>query len=99
MNNNKLDVKEFNDQLQDAYSTSNYGGNWGPCIKMLRKRGYNDQAIEAIIRSKWTRWAADNSVKSYGYNNSADLSRFLDTMTNLDKEVADLVEGTFGGAQ
>ena len=89
-------IKEFNEELQDAYSTSNYNGNWIPSIKMLRKRGYNDQEVEAIIRSKWTRWAADGSGKSYGRNNSADLARFLDNTQNLAVEVADLVKGTFG---
>jgi len=90
------DIKEFNEELQDAYSTDNYNGTWIPCIKMLRKRGYDDRAVEAIIRSKWTRWAADHSDKSYGRNNSADLARFLDNTSNLAAEVADLVQGTFG---
>jgi len=91
------DIKEFNEELQDAYSTDNYNGNWIPCIKMLRKRGYNDQEVEAIIRSKWIRWAADGSGKRYGHVNSADLARFLDTMSDPSEEIADLVKGTFGG--
>lgn len=89
-------IKEFNEQLQDAYSTSNYNGNWSPCIKMLRKRGCDDRQVEAIIRSKWTRWAADGSGKSYGRNNSKDLAKFLNETPNLAAEVADLVKGTFG---
>ena len=88
-------LKEFNEQLQDAYSTDNYNGTWIPCIKMLRKRGYDDLQVEAIIRSKWTRWAADGSNKRYGRVNSADLARFLDGQKNLAVEVADLVKGTF----
>jgi len=91
----KLNVKEFNEQLQDAYSTSNYNGNWSPCIKMLRKRGYDDRQVEAIIRSKWTRWAADESGKRYGHNTSVDLAKFLDTMSDPSEEVAELVKGTF----
>jgi hypothetical protein len=93
--NTKLSVKDFAEQLSDAYSTSNYNGNWSPCIKMLRKRGYDDRQIEAIIRSKWTRWAADGSSKSYGKVNSKDLAKFLDKQSNLAKEVAELVKGTF----
>ena len=93
--NTKLNVKEFNDKLQNAYSTSNYNGNWSPCIKMLRKRGYDDRQVEAIICSKWTRWAADGSGKSYGHANSVDLARFIDLQKNLEKEVAELVAGTF----
>lgn len=88
-----IDIKELNEQLSDAYSTSNYNGNWIPCIKMLRKRGYDDQQVEAIIRSKWTRWAADQSNKAYGKANSADLARFLKDVTLT--EVNDLVKGTF----
>lgn len=91
-----MNIKELNDQLQDAYSTDNYNGNWIPCIKMLRKRGYNDRQVEAIIRSKWTRWAADGSTKRYGRVNSADLARFLDAQKTLEADVADLVRGTFG---
>ena len=93
--NNKLSIQELNENLQDAYSTDNYNGNWSPSIKMLRKRGYDDRQVEAIIRSKWTRWAADGSDKSYGHTNSADLSKFLDTVSNLEKAVAELVEETF----
>lgn len=89
-------IKEFNEELQDAYSTPNYNDNWIPCIKMLRRRGYDDRQVEAIIRSKWTRWASDHANKGYGRMNSADLSRFLDTLENLDVQVADLVKGTFG---
>ncbi len=89
------DIKEFAEELSDAYSTDNYNNNWIPSIKMLRKRGYNDLQVEAIIRSKWTRWAADGSDKRYGRVNSADLARFLDAQTNLEAEVADLVKGTF----
>ena len=91
--NTKLNAQEFSDQLSDAYSTDNYKGNWVPCIKMLRKRGYDDQQVEAIIRSKWTRWAADSSNKAYGHANSADLSRYLENVTLA--EVNDLVKGTF----
>jgi len=89
------DIKEFAEELSDAYSTDNYNNNWIPSIKMLRKRGYDDLQVEAIIRSKWTRWAADHSDKQYGRANSADLARFLDAQKNLAAEVADLVNGTF----
>jgi hypothetical protein len=93
--NTKLNVKEFAEQLSDAYSTANYKGGWSSSIRMLRKRGYDDRQIEAIIRSKWTRWSADGSSKGYGYTNSADLAKFLDNQKNLAKEVAELVQGTF----
>lgn len=90
-------LQEFNEELQDAYSTSYYrDGNWIPCIKMLRRRGFDDRQVEAIIRSKWTRWAADSSENRCGLINSADLSRFLDSVFDLDAQVKELVVGTFG---
>ena len=88
-------VAEFARELADAYSTSNYAGGWGPCIKMLRRHGYNDQQIEAIIRSKWTRWAADASSARYGRATSADLARFLRDVKRLKEQVDYLVTGTF----
>ena len=74
-----------------------YAGGWSASIRMLRKRGYDDRQIEAIIRSKWTRWAGDCSNKDYGRVTSADLARFLDDPRNecTLEEVNLLVAGTF----
>lgn len=90
-------VDQFADELSDAYSTTRYKNGWHASIKMLRRRGYNDRQIEAIIRSKWTRWAADVSDHRYGHHTSADLARFLDshTSTQLKAAVAELVGQTF----
>lgn len=95
--NTQKDITVFADELSDAYSTNNYGGNWKPCIRMLRKRGYNDREIEAIIRSKWTRWADDNTQKRYGKTTSADLARYLDNPRNqcTPEEIAQLIKETF----
>lgn len=90
----RLPVAELSN-LIGGYSLDNYGGDWTACIKMLRKRGMSDREIEAVLRSKWTRWAADASSKSYGKANSADLARFLDTVRDLDGEVKQLVLETF----
>lgn len=90
--------KTLAERLRDAFSTANYQGGWKNCIKMLRKRGYNDTEIEAIIRSKWTRWAAASSGKRYGYNTSTDLAGYLDDPSNgcTQEEVSILVRETFG---
>lgn len=91
------DAKAFAEELSDAYSTSTYGDNWLPCIKMMRRKyAFNDRAIESIIRSKWTRWAADERKNYKGVANSADLARFLDAQPNLVAEVKELVDMTFG---
>ena len=64
------DVKAFAEELSDAYSTPQYLNGWECCIRMLRRRGYNDLQIETIIRSKWTRWACDASNNAYGQHTS-----------------------------
>jgi hypothetical protein len=92
------DIKQFADELSDAYSTDNYvNSNWAPSIRMLRNLGFSDANIEAIIRSKWTRWAADCSNKRYGRNTSVDLYRFLHSMNDLADQVEELTKETFGG--
>ena len=80
---NQKPVKQFAEELKDAYSTSRYRRGWGPCIKMLRKRGMNDELIEAVIRSKFTRWAADAARSDrYGCATSEDLKRALTDTSN-----------------
>lgn len=51
--------KEFAKELSDAPCTKNFKC-WIACIRLLRKRNYNDEQIEAIIRSKWMRWCAED---------------------------------------
>lgn len=89
-------VEQLAERLSDAYSTDRYKGGWAGCIRMLRRRGYNDLQIEAIIRSKWTRWAADSA--STNCAGPAVLAKFLDTYRNdaLKKEVDQLTAETFG---
>ena len=97
-------VRALSERTADAYSWDNYEGHrWPAAIAMLVRRGYSDREVEAIMRSKWTRWAADmaSSRRSYRYGrtSSMDLARFLDTMPADQREaqVALLVAGTFGG--
>jgi|SRR5215467_7617140 len=89
----------------DAYSWDEYNeAGWRSCCRMLAKRGYNALEIEAIMRSKWTRWAVDHATfhvkRADGRHNSADLARFIDdTYPNVARraeEVRSLVIGTFG---
>jgi len=103
-------VNDMAERLSDAYSTDAYRGGWRPTIKALRRRGYDDWEVEAIVRSKWTRWAGDASRKNrYGSYTSADLLRWMDEYENtfidkyglkagkerFAKEVRDMVLGTF----
>src|SRR5262245_10448041 len=90
------------EQTADSYSHDNYGEQrWLAATHMLLKRGYTERQAEAILRSKWTRWAADMATdrgRRYGHVNSADLARFLDTMSDADRaaQVRELTIGTFG---
>jgi hypothetical protein len=93
-------IKELAEELADAYSTDSYKGGWSGCVRMLRKRGYSDHQIEAIVRSKWTRWAGDFSDRPYGYRTSTDLASFLDSMKDKERsEVEALTREHWGGAE
>lgn len=96
---NTIDVAKLAARLSNAYSTDRYRNGWSACIRMLIKRGYNEKEIEAIIRSKWTRYAADMSPNQYGYVTGADLARFLDTHARhccLEDELKRMVAETVG---
>jgi len=51
-----LSIKELAYETSDAYSAREYS-SWEACVRVLRKDGYNDQEINAILRSKVARWA------------------------------------------
>jgi hypothetical protein len=97
MTTTRKDATQFATELFNAYSTSRYKGGWAGCIEMLRKRGYSDPQIEAIIRSKWTRRAAGNS-SNYEYATADDLARFIDNPRNRCtlSEVNSMVDGKEG---
>lgn len=85
-------IRQFAEELSDAYSTDAYGG-WYGCIQMLRKRGYNDREIEAIIRSKWTRWARDMNSSYKG--SPTILAKYLDSQKNLRQQLDEITQETF----
>ena len=95
-------IDDLAERTATAYSWDNYGETrWRAATRMLVRRGYTDAEVEAILRSKWTRWAADMASDRpgwrYGRTNAADLARFLDSMNAADRaaQVAELVAGTF----
>jgi hypothetical protein len=63
--------------LSDAFSTNRYRRGWTATVKALRRFGLSDLEIEAVIRSKWTRWAADHSNKKDGQVTATDFLRWL----------------------
>lgn len=66
-------------RTEDAYSFRRYA-SWPAVADALLNEGYSTAQTEEIMRSKITRWAADNSKASYGRATSLDVLRFL--MTN-----------------
>lgn len=88
-----LTIEELSEKTSDAYSYDRYN-SWSACIKALRKAQYNDMQIEAILRSKWTRWAADSSDKSYGKSSSVDLMKYINENETLES-VEELTKETF----
>lgn len=79
----------------DAYSAGGYT-SWLACVKMLAKRGLDDASIEAVLRSKWMRWARDCSDNPSGKASSLDLARFMDDPRNecTPENIKRLVAGT-----
>lgn len=96
-------AREIAERTSDAYSFDRYA-SWPACALMLARRGFTAREIEAILRSKWTRWAGDEANKNDRVT-SKDLARFLDTSfpskKRFEQELADLVRGTFpfGGVE
>lgn len=94
-NRRGADLDALADKTSGAYSWDRYGEkNWKACVRMLSRRGYDDREIEAILLSKWTRWAGDAAGKDSRVN-SADLARFIDSQKDVAAQVAELVAGTF----
>jgi len=98
------DPLAFSQELATAFSTDKYGNGqeeaWVGCIKALRRKGYSDRQIEAIVRSKWTRWAAERAGKQRRAT-SGDLLRFMEVFTDnganperLKREVDELTAET-----
>jgi hypothetical protein len=98
---NEAHARALAEKTADAFSYDRYGERgWRACVKLLIRRGYNDREVEAILRSKWMRWAGDGAQTTrYGHHNSVDLARFLDVSMGrhecTQKDVDELVAGTF----
>jgi len=91
----KDEIHKLVDDTEDAYSFERYGKlNWADCINMLDATGFTAQNIEAILRSKWMRWAGDMSDNEYGHITADDLKKFLLTMDDLHEQVDQLTRET-----
>lgn len=92
-------AKLLAEKTSDAYSADRFK-NWGAVVHMLLKKGYSEMETEAILRSKWTRWACDQDTgrgSTYGHHTSKALERFIEGATQA--EINELVIGTFGALE
>ena len=62
-----------------GYSEDRYD-SWPAVAQTLLNMGYSMVEAEAIMLSKWTRWAADDSDKPYGKVTAQDLVHWMDTV-------------------
>lgn len=84
----------------DAYSYDRFR-SWNSVARLLLGRGYTMREAEAIMRSKWMRWAADNATASYGKIPARVIIEYMDGMIDrwgtawFQRELREIVVGTF----
>jgi len=80
------------ERTSDAYSFDRYGEEtWRRAISRFLNLGFTEREIEAIMRSKWTRWAADQCGPRL-----TSLAVVYWIQKHLTaRELKELVEGTF----
>lgn len=97
------------EQCADAYSADRYR-SWTNVALVLVNRGYSDRQVEAIMRSKWTRWAGDaieDHSKGIRYGNlpARAITEFIDDMKTrrgveaVVREIVEITTETFGVAE
>lgn len=65
----------------DAYSVDRFS-SWKAVAEALLRAEYSEEQAEAILRSKFTRWAADQADARYGRATAADMMRLLERTKN-----------------
>jgi len=89
-------AKDLAEKTSGSYSYDRFR-NWEAVIQALLNLDYSEMEVEAIVRSKWARWACDHDTSfggRYGYHTSTAMVRFL--KGTPQSEVNDLVFETFG---
>ena len=87
-------AKDIAERCKDAYSAKAYG-SWSAVAGVLLKRGLTPLEAEAVMRSKWTRWARDAAEKDYRYG-KYPASIVVDFMNRNPESVQQLTFDTFG---
>lgn len=88
-------AKVLAEKTSGSYSYDRFK-NWEAVVQALLNLGYSEMEVEAIVRSKWARWACDmdTSRNRYGYHTSSAMLRFLKGTPY--SEVKALTYETFG---
>ena len=89
-------AREIADRAADSYSRDRYN-NWVAVASGLLKMGLDDLQAEAVMRSKWTRWAADEQGRPYGHATHSCVTNFVKReLKRNPKAVINLTTETFG---
>lgn len=72
-------AEKLAERTSDAYSADRYL-SWTACAALLLGRGFSEDEAEAILRSKWMRWAADQADGEKATVD--DLANWLDNPRN-----------------
>jgi hypothetical protein len=92
----KFNPSTLAEETGNAYSADRYN-SWKSLATLLADRNFNAWEAEAILRSKWTRWAADKFHTGSRKPSSSCLGKYLDHYgyTTRHPEVNRLVLETF----
>lgn len=86
------DAEALAAKTADAYSADVYS-SWAGVAEELLRAGYNATEAEALMRSKWMRWAADSVSASSGVDPRVALEYVASNVTA--RELRSLVSQTF----
>lgn len=79
-------AKNIAEKCSDAYYVSAYR-SWPAVAKVLLQRGYNDQEVEGIMRSKYARWAYDYHGCKFGFTPAKAILDYIDSLNpNMVKD-------------
>ena len=87
-------AKALAERCSDAYSADRYN-SWPAVAAVLLKSGLSERQAEAVMRSKWTRWAADGTDARYGRVPARAIIAYIDRYETADS-IKRLTVGTFG---
>mgnify|MGYP003632922361 FL=1 len=93
--------REIAQRTEGAYSFDRFR-NWGAIAQCLLDLGLTERQAEAVLLSKWTRWACDmdESGAKYGYHTSTAMRRFMVSGNGINWEaVKDITIRTLGVEQ